>query len=97
MKSTSEILGLLRSYKALNAQKYGFIRMGVFGSVARGEQTEESDVDICYEGKAPSLFTLDRIQKELEELFDAPVDLVRLREHMNVCLKKRILNEGIYV
>lgn len=61
MKSTSEIIAILKAYKEVNAPKYGFKRMGIFGSVARGEQTEEGDVDICYEGEAPSLLTLDRI------------------------------------
>lgn len=97
MKSTSEILELLRSYKAANAVRYGFTRLGIFGSVARGEQTEQSDVDICYEGYAPSLLTLDRIQCELEELLECPVDLVRIRKQMNISLKKRIMKEGIYV
>mgnify|MGYP000333922549 FL=1 len=46
MKSTSEILELLKLYKQANAHKYGFSRLGIFGSVARGEQTEHSDVDI---------------------------------------------------
>ena len=96
MKSTSEILALLKSYKAANALKYGFARLGIFGSVARNEQTEQSDVDICYEG-APSLLTLDRIQCELEELLGCPVDLVRIREQMNEALKRHIIKEAIYV
>ena len=54
MKSTAEILELLRIYKTQFASKYGFKRLGVFGSVARGEQ---SDVDVCYEGEPPSLLT----------------------------------------
>lgn len=97
MKSTAEIIELLKSYKATHALKYGFTRIGIFGSVARGEQTEESDVDICYEGAAPSFLTLDHIQCELEELLGCPVDLVRIRERMNAALKKRIMKEGIYV
>lgn len=97
MKSTSEILTLLTTYKAKAISKYGFTRLGIFGSVARGEQTEQSDVDICYEGKAPSLLTLDYIQQELQELLGCPVDLVRLRDNMNLTLKKRILQEGVYV
>lgn len=90
MKSTPEILEILRLYKQVNARKYGFNRLGIFGSVARGEQTEHSDVDICYEGNAPSLLTLDRIQSELEELLGCPVDLVRIREQMNTHLKKKL-------
>ena len=97
MKSTSEILALLKTFKTKAFEKYGFTRLGIFGSTARGKQTENSDVDICYEGKAPSLLTLDRIQQELEELLGCSVDLVRMRENMNATLKKQIQNEGIYI
>lgn len=97
MKSKNEILEILGAYKLQCADKYGLKRIGIFGSVARGEQTELSDVDICYEGEAPSLLTLDYMQGELEKLLDCPVDLIRIRERMNVKLKQRILKESIYV
>ena len=97
MKSTVEILEILRTYKLRYADKYGLRRIGVFGSVARGEQSEDSDVDICYEGEALSLLTLDYMQSELEKLLGCSVDLVRIRERMNARLKERILKEGIYV
>ena len=72
-------------------------KLGVFGSVARGEQKPGSDVDICYEGKAPSLLTLDLIKTELEQLLESEVDLVRVRDNMNSLLRQRILRDGIYV
>ena len=55
MKTTSEILSLLRRYKPTAQKKYGMTKLGVFGSVARGEQKPESNIDICYEGEATSL------------------------------------------
>lgn len=97
MKSQTEILNLLRRYKPTAQKKYGLTRIGIFGSVARGEQTADSDVDICYEGQAPSLLTLDMIQTELEQLLDCKVDLVRVRDNMNSLLRQRILRDGIYV
>lgn len=36
MKSTAEILEILRAYKAQHADKYGLKRIGIFGSSARG-------------------------------------------------------------
>ena len=90
MKSTSEILSLLRRYKPTAQKKYGMTKLGVFGSVARGEQKPGSDVDICYEGKAPSLLTLDLIKTELEQLLESEVDLVRVRDNMNSLLRQRI-------
>ena len=97
MKSQAEILTLMRRYKPTALKKYGLTKLGIFGSVARGEQTENSDVDICYEGKAPSLLTLDMIQMELEQLLDCKVDLVRVRDNMNSVLRQRIIRDGIYV
>ena len=67
MKSKTEILHLLRHYKPMAQKKYGMTKIGIFGSVARGEQKEGSDVDVCYEGEAPSFITLDMIQTELEQ------------------------------
>lgn len=96
MKTTSEILNLLKSYKNIATSKYGLTKIGIFGSVARGEQTDESDVDVCYEGKAPSFLTFDLIQTDLEKLFGAKVNMVRVRVRMNGLLKQRIMKEGIY-
>ena len=97
MKTKSEILQLLSQYKPTAMKKYGLTRIGIFGSVARDEQTDASDVDVCYEGIAPSLLTLDLIQTELEALLGCPVDMVRVRDNMNSLLRQRIQKEGIYV
>ena len=58
MKSTVECINLLRDYVTKNAAKYSIIRMGIFGSVARGEQTEDSDIDVYLETSKPSLFAM---------------------------------------
>ena len=63
MLSTIEYLSLLRKYMRENAVKYGISRMGIYGSVARGEQHDGSDVDICVEIDRPSIFTLVHIRK----------------------------------
>jgi hypothetical protein len=97
MKTRTEILHLLSQYKPTAERKYGLTRIGIFGSVARNEQTEYSDVDICYEGKVPSLLTLDIIQSDLEKIFGCHVDMVRVRKGMNSLLKERIQKEGLYV
>ena len=97
MKTKTEILQLLKRYKSTAQKKYGMTKIGIFGSVARGEQKEDSDVDVCYEGEAASFLTLDMIQSELEELLGSKVDIVRVRDNMNSLLRQRILRDGIYV
>ena len=97
MKTKTEILHLLSLYKPTAQSKYGLTRLGIFGSVARGEQTEDSDVDVCYEGRVPSLLTLDLIQTDLEHLLGTREGLVRIRDGMNSLLRERIRKEGVYV
>jgi len=96
MKTTTEILYIIRSYKPTAKENYGVERMGIFGSAARGEQKETSDVDIFYEGQPMSFIKIDKMQVELENMLGTKVDLVRLRDGMNAMLRKRIQTEGIY-
>lgn len=97
MLSTVEYLNLLRKYMREKAAKYGISRMGIFGSVARGEHHEGSDVDVCVEIDRPSIFTLVHIKEELEKLLKCPVGLIRLRSNMDEMLKNYINRDGIYV
>jgi len=59
------------------ADRHGVQVLGVFGSVARGEDRPDSDVDLLVQLPAQmSLFTVARVQNELEDLLGAPVDLI---------------------
>lgn len=97
MKTTKENLQLLREYKTQKAVQYGISRIGIFGSVARGEQTEKSDVDICVDLKNPSLFILVHIKEDLQRLFGKTVDIIRIRPEMDDLMKRDIMTEGLYV
>ena len=46
MKTTSEYLQLLKQFKDSKGISYGIKKIGLFGSVARGDDTEDSDIDI---------------------------------------------------
>lgn len=94
MKSTVEYLELLKQFKEMNASRYGIKRLGIFGSVARGEH---SDVDICVETETPNMFNLVHIKDDLQQLFCCKVDIVRLRSAMDTLLRSRIDKEGVYV
>ncbi len=89
-------MAILRKYRILKSDIYGIIKIGIFGSVARNEQTEDSDVDVCVEMKKPDLFTMVHIKDDLQELFGKSVDIVRLRKNMNPMLLSRIQRDGIY-
>ncbi|MCD4758007.1 MAG: nucleotidyltransferase domain-containing protein [Arcobacteraceae bacterium] len=91
------ILKQLREYKNNHFEEYGILELGLFGSVAREEETSSSDVDICLKTKTPDMFALVHIKEDLQELLSNKIDLVRIRDKMNPYLKKRIQNEAIYV
>jgi len=58
-------------------RQYDVASLKVFGSVARGEETEGSDIDILVKFVRPlSLLRLIRFERELSELFGRQVDLV---------------------
>jgi predicted nucleotidyltransferase len=91
-----EILEILRQYKQETAGTYGIVDIGVFGSVARGDAAEDSDVDVVVRIVKPDLFMLVGIKHELEERLLRSVDVVTYREDMNTFLKKRIDGEAVY-
>lgn len=91
-----EALAILRSQEPKLKKRFGIMRMGIFGSVARDEAGEESDVDVVVEMPA-DLFAMVHLKELLEEAFDQPVDLVRYRDRMNPFLKRRIERDALYV
>ena len=90
-------LNLLRVCKHEYAPQYSIERIGIFGSVARGEQTENSDVDICVEAPPMGLLMFSGLCLTLEELLGVPVDIVRMHKNMNPRFRKRIEKDVIYV
>ncbi len=69
-------------------------RLRVFGSVARGEETEESDVDLLADFTTrKSLMDLVRIEREFSERLGRRVDLLTERA-LSPYLRDRILREA---
>ena len=57
--------------------RYGVVKTYLFGSYARGEATEKSDVDLCVElGKIKSLWTLSAFRLDLVDALGKEVDIV---------------------
>ena len=97
MKTKEQYIQILSDFKQKCGRSYGINRLGIFGSVARGNQRNQSDIDIYYEGEPLSLFKLSELKDNLEQILDTPVDIVRLRDSMNYLLKERIEKEGLNV
>jgi hypothetical protein len=83
----NDILGL--------ATKYGARNVRVFGSLARGEADEASDVDLLVElDPGRSLLDLGGLQFELEALLGCRVDVVTERG-LKLRIRDRVLREAV--
>jgi predicted nucleotidyltransferase len=98
MKSTrQEILTSLQHLKEEVEDRYPVKKIGVFGSVARDEQTEESDIDLLVEFSRPVGFvTFMRLEHFLSERLGRPVDLVTT-DSLKPVIRQDVLAEVIYV
>ena len=97
MVTSEQYIPLLRKFVVEHGGEYGITRIGIFGSVARGEQTIDSDVDVLVEAPVLSLLSLISIKYRLEEMFGVSVDVVRKTEYMPLRFKTKIEKEVIYV
>ena len=77
-------------------KKYAITRIGIFGSLAREQANEGSDIDIVVEME-PDLFKRASVKSELETILDSKVDVIRYSRRMNPHLKERIDREVLYV
>ena len=91
-----EALTALKYQRELIQTRFGVTRLGIFGSVARDETHEFSDLDVVVE-MVPDLFMMVHLKEYLQDILEVPVDLVRYRPNMNSFLKQRIDQEAVYV
>ncbi len=97
MKSTKEIVEILQEFKRVSGEKYGIEQFILFGSVARGEQQENSDIDVCVKLKKTTFRIYMSIREELEKLFRIKVDLLTLHENMRQLFRQNMERDAIYI
>ncbi|MEY8486419.1 nucleotidyltransferase family protein [uncultured Parabacteroides sp.] len=97
MKTVAEYKEILSQFKKEFGPQFGIKELGIFGSVARGEQTENSDLDLFISLEKVEPFIIFDLKELLESLCKCKVDLVRLRDSLRPALKRNILKDGIYV
>ena len=93
----AECIVLLKKYMNILKEKYGITSLCLFGSTARGEQTEDSDIDLFVDTETPNPFLLMDAKEFLENATGTSVDIVRNHQNLNPRLKKRILKDGIFI
>lgn len=96
MKSTQEYIDLLRMHTSELRSQFGISSMRLFGSVARGEQKEGSDIDVFVDMPA-TLREYGGAQVYLEKLLGCSVDLIRNHKYLNSLFLKQINKDAITI
>ncbi|MFQ4139145.1 nucleotidyltransferase family protein [Nodosilinea sp. PGN35] len=91
-----QVLIQLQTIKSELIKQYSISKIGIFGSTARDEAQNNSDIDVVVHMQ-PNILKRAQLKAELEEIFGREVDVIRYRESMNPFLKARIDRDVIYV
>jgi predicted nucleotidyltransferase len=93
----TSILNYLKEHYSEFQNKYSVESLYLFGSYARDEQTENSDIDILVDfKKTPDLLTFIELEEYLSKSLQKSVDLVPKRK-LKMSIKEQILDEAIAV
>jgi uncharacterized protein len=92
-----EIISRLKAEKATLYKKYKIKNIGIFGSFARNEETNESDIDILVEFVGtPGMKEFFQAEEFLEKLLNRKIDMVR-EKAIRKELKEDIMSEVVYI
>ena len=92
-----ECVQLFKKYMDILKAKYGITSLSLFGSTARGEQKENSDIDLFVDTETPNPFLLMDAKEFLEKETGSSVDIIRNHQTLNPRLRRRILKDGIFI
>ena len=94
-----DVLAYLSQHKEEFFQKFGLVKLGIFGSFGRDEAREDSDIDIIIEldNNVNDIYRKKQAFKhELESYFQIKVAIAR-EKYLKPLAKESIMNDTIYV
>ncbi|MCH5310619.1 MAG: nucleotidyltransferase domain-containing protein [Prevotella sp.] len=92
-----DCINKLAAFKEESGKQFGITKIGIFGSVARQENTEDSDIDIVVEIEKPTISIMYELRERLTSIFRCNVDLIRFRPSLRPLFKSNIINDVVYV
>ncbi len=98
VRNSNDIIVFLQTHKDEMEERFGVVRVGLFGSYARGEAREDSDIDIAIELKPEkkSLSNFFGVRRYLEEQFGKTVDL-GIESTLKPLVREMVAKEIIHV
>lgn len=96
-RSLEEVIETLSKSKRGLFEQYKIKELGIFGSLARGEERKRSDIDVVVTfEEIPDLLRFIELERRVQRLLGKKVDLVR-KEAIRPVIKERILKEVHYI
>ena len=92
----NEIINKLSKHKSYIEENFEVEKIGLFGSYAKGTQTDESDIDIYVEFKHKTFDNLAGLWNFLEELYHKKIDLFHKHKNNNQVIISNIQKDVIY-
>ena len=94
MRTSKEYIELLKEHVPELQERFGITSMRLFGSVARGDHHEGSDIDL-FVTMPPKFFNFISAAQYLEELLGCKVDLIQDHPNIRPVFKQQIERDGI--
>lgn len=94
MKTSQEYIEILKEHLPELQARFGITSMCLFGSVARGDHHEGSDIDL-FVTMPPKFHNFIRAAEYLEEVLECHVDLIQDHPFIRSFLRKQIEQDGI--
>ncbi len=95
MATKEEILAFLKEHKNELYNRFSVTKIGLFGSYAKDEADESSDIDIAISTENKDFFIREDLKDYLQEHFQKPVDIGYI-DSFREFYKKRISKEILY-
>ena len=96
MMTKNEIVNKIRELKPLLAKEYAVKEIGLFGSFANGDASENSDIDLLVELYQPTGWKFFSLEIYLEKIFGRKIDLVT-KNALKERTRENILNQVNYI
>ena len=96
MRTTQEYIATLKQHAPILRDRFGMTSMSLFGSVARGEQKEDSDVDVLVD-MPPIFYNACAANDYLEEVLGCHVDMIRRHNNLTPFFIKQIERDGVRI